>query len=98
LREHLNFPIPEAHYDDLSEVGGNSGLDLRHARTRTLLARAAADDTGTGTMSGHPLLRLEAGGRYAYLEPDLIAFQLNGKYHVVEIKSFAIIDGQADGD
>lgn len=25
LREHLNLPIPEAHYDDLSEVGSDMG-------------------------------------------------------------------------
>lgn len=98
LREHLDLPIPEAHYDDLSEVGGNASPDLRHARTKSLLARAAAAGTGTGTMFDHPLLRLEVGGRHAYLEPDLVAFQLNGKFHVLEIKSFAIIDGQADGD
>jgi hypothetical protein len=98
LREHLNLPIPKARYDDLSEVGGNPSPDLRHSRTRSLLATAASDGTGPGTMFDHPLLRLEVGGRYAYLEPDLIAFQLNGEYHVVEIKSFAIIDGQADGD
>ncbi len=49
-------------------------------------------------MFDHPLLRLEVGGRHAYLEPDLIAFQLRGRFHVVEIKSFAVIDGQADGD
>ena len=48
-------------------------------------------------MFDHPLLRLEVGGRHAFLEPDLIAFQLHGKFHVVEIKSFAVIDGQADG-
>jgi hypothetical protein len=98
LRDHLNLPIPEAHYDDLSEVGGNTGLDLRHARTRTLLARAAAARTDAGTMFDHPLLRLEVGGRHAFLEPDLIAFQLHGRFHVVEIKSFPVIDGQADGD
>lgn len=98
LRDHLGLPIPEAHYDDLSEVGGNPGLDLRHARTKTLLARAAAAQDDAGTMFDHPLLRLEVGGRYAYLEPDLIAFQLNGTFRVVEIKSFAVIDGQADGD
>lgn len=97
LREHLNLPIPEAHYDDLSEVGGNPSPDLRHARTRALLARATSDDTDTGTMFDHPLLRLEVGGRHAYLEPDLIAFRLAGRFHVVEVKSFAIIDGQADG-
>jgi hypothetical protein len=114
LREHLKLPIPEASYDDLSEVGGNISLELRHARTRNLLARAAgaaiaaggaapgsgaaipADDAGT--MFDHPLLRLEVGGRHAFLEPDMIAFQVRGKFHVVEIKSFSVIDGHADGN
>jgi len=97
LRAHLNLPIPEAHYDDLSEVGGNASLDLRHAHTRNLLSRASTN-TDAGTMFDHPLLRLEVGGRNAYLEPDLIAFQLKGRFHVIEIKSFAVIDGHADGD
>jgi len=97
LREHLNLPIPEAHYEDLSEVGGNPSLDLRHARTRSLLAAAATANTAEGTMFDHPLLRLEVGGRHAFLEPDLIAFQLHGKFRIVEIKSFPVIDGQADG-
>ena len=97
LREHLDLPIPQAHYDDLSEVGGNTSLDLRHARTRTLLARAAGAQTDAGTMFDHPLLRLEVGGRHAFLEPDLIAFQLHGRFTIVEIKSFPVIDGQADG-
>lgn len=97
LREHLNLPIPEAHYDDLSEVGGNPSLDLRHARTKSLLAAAATANMAEGTMFDHPLLRLEVGGRHAFLEPDLIAFQLHGKFRIVEIKSFAVIDGQADG-
>jgi len=84
LREHLDLPIPEAHYDDLSEVGGNTSLDLRHARTRNLLARAATSDKDAGTMFDHPLLRLEVGGRHAFLEPDLIAFQLHGRFTIVE--------------
>ena len=36
------------------------------------------------------------GGHLAYLEPDVVAFQVGGRFHVVEIKSFAVIDGQAD--
>jgi hypothetical protein len=98
LRERLGLPIPEAHYDDLSEVGGNTSLDVRYSKTRSLLARAATADMAWGTMFDHPLLRLEVGGRHAFLEPDLIAFQLHGTFRVVEIKSFAIIDGQADPD
>ena len=42
------------------------------------------------------MLRLQVGGHLAYLEPDVVAFQISGTFHVVEIKSFAVIDGQAD--
>ena len=31
-----------------------------------------------------------------HLEPDLVAARLDGRFHVVEIKSFPVIDGQAD--
>jgi hypothetical protein len=85
LRAHLDLPIPEAHYDDLSEIGGNASLDLRHARTKTLLARAATSQDDAGTMFDHPLLRLEVGGRHAFLEPDLIAFQLHGEQATSQI-------------
>jgi|SRR5580658_888287 hypothetical protein len=98
LREHLALPIPEVSYDNLDDVGGSTSLPVRHARTRALLARAARSDADAGTLFDHPLLRLEVGGRAVYLEPDLIAFRLRGRFFVVEIKSFPVIDGQADGD
>jgi hypothetical protein len=96
LREQLGLPVPEVSYADLEEIGGSGELGLRHARTRSLLERAAASGTDAGTLFDHPLLRLTVGGQRAYLEPDLIAFRLHGQFRVVEIKSFAIIDGQAD--
>ncbi len=105
LREHLGLPIPEVSYDNLDEVGGDTSLPVRHARTKALLGRAASAagqgvgaGTGAGTLFDHPLLQLEVAGRPVYLEPDLIAFQLADRFHVVEIKSFSVIDGQADGD
>jgi hypothetical protein len=98
LREQLGLPIPEVSYDDLEEVGGNRSQELRHARTRRLMARAVASGQDAGTLYDHPLLRLPVGGQLVYLEPDLIAFQLHGHFRVVEIKSFAVIDGQADGE
>jgi hypothetical protein len=98
LRERLGLPIPEVSYDDLNEVGGDAGPGLRHAHTRTLLGRAARSAEEAGTLFDHPLLRLPVAGRHVYLEPDLIAFQLRDRFHVVEIKSFAVIDGQADGE
>jgi hypothetical protein len=96
LREQLGLPVPEVSYDDLEQAGGSADLGARHARTRALLERAAGSGPGAGTLFDHPLLRLTVGGQPAYLEPDLIAFRLHGEFRVVEIKSFAIIDGQAD--
>jgi hypothetical protein len=94
LRERLGLDVPEVAYDDLEVVAGNEGRELRHARTRRLLARAL--ESGEGTLFDHPLLRLEIAGQVAYLEPDVIAFQLRGRLHVIEIKSFAVVDGQAE--
>ncbi|WP_433324361.1 hypothetical protein [Spirillospora sp. CA-294931] len=94
LRDRLGLDVPEVAYDDLEVVGGNEGRELRHTRTRRLLGRAL--ESGEGTLFDHPLLRLDIAGQTAYLEPDVIAFQLGGRLHVIEIKSFAVIDGQAE--
>jgi hypothetical protein len=98
LRDHLELPIPEVSYDNLDEVGGHTGLEIRHTMTRALLARSARSGGDAGTLFDHPMLRIQVGGRPVYLEPDLIAFRLRDYFYVVEIKSFSVIDGQADGD
>ncbi|GAA0489374.1 hypothetical protein Ade02nite_73610 [Paractinoplanes deccanensis] len=76
-------------YEDLGEDSDDT-LDARHARTREALA---AGDIG---LLDHPLLTLSVAGQTVYLEPDLIAAQRGDMLQVVEIKSFAIVDGQAD--
>lgn len=96
LRDKLGLPISEVSYDDLDTVGGNASRSARYARTRALLSRAAVSGEDAGTLFDRPLLRLRVGGRIAYLEPDLITFRLRGQFHIVEIKSFPVIDGQAD--
>jgi hypothetical protein len=80
----------EVGYDDLG-ADDDDTLAARHARTRDLLAKQAR-----AALIDHPLLTLEVAGQTVFLEPDLIAFQARGRLHVVEIKSFAIVDGQAD--
>ena len=77
-------------YDDLGEDRDDT-LGARHARTRDLLAGA-----GPPGLIDHPLLTLQVAGQTVFLEPDLIALQVEGRLQVVEIKSFAIVDGQAD--
>ena len=96
LRDRLGLDLPEVSYSDLESVGGNTSREVRYRRTRALLLRAARHPDQAGTLYDHPMLRLQVGGHLAYLEPDVVAFQLHGKFHVVEIKSFAVIDGQAD--
>ncbi|WP_203842202.1 hypothetical protein [Winogradskya humida] len=90
LRDVLGLDTPSVSYDDLGD-DDDATLGARHGRTRKLLAAAA-----NAALVDHPLLTLDVAGRQVFLEPDLIAFQVEGKLHVVEIKSFAIVDGQAD--
>ncbi|WP_433508848.1 hypothetical protein ACQP2T_33280 [Nonomuraea sp. CA-143628] len=92
LREQLGLPIAEVAYHDVENVGAH----LRHAHTKALFDRAVSEGQDAGTVYDHPLLALEIAGHAAYLEPDVVAFQLGGRFHIVEIKSFAVIDGQAD--
>ena len=80
---------PPAPYQDLG-VDSDDTLGDRHERTVQLLAGARA------ALIDHPLLTLEVAGQTVYLEPDLIAYANRGRLQVVEIKSFAIVDGQAD--
>jgi hypothetical protein len=93
LRDHLGLDVTEVGYTDFNDVGGNPSRELRHVRTRHALT---GQDHGPRTLFDHPMLRLRVGGRYAYLEPDLIALRLDGTFHVIEVKSFSVIDGQAD--
>lgn len=83
------LPAGDEGYADLGEDADDT-LTARHDRTRQLLA------AGSAGLIDHPLLTLEVAGRTVYLEPDLIAFRSAGRIQVVEIKSFAIVDGQAD--
>jgi hypothetical protein len=77
-------------YDDLGEDADDT-LAARYARTRELLSGPAG-----AALIDHPMLTLDVAGQQVFLEPDLVAFQTGGRLQVVEIKSFAIVDGQAD--
>ncbi|GHH70878.1 hypothetical protein GCM10017673_23290 [Streptosporangium violaceochromogenes] len=94
LRELFGLAVEEVGYQDVESVGAH----LRHSHTRALIDRAAREGEGTAVFYDHPLLSLEIAGHTSYLEPDVVAFQLGGRFHIVEIKSFAVIDGQAAPD
>lgn len=107
--EPLHFDVPEHEYVDLgvepeSDPAAPVTVDraARYERTRQLFARVAA---GEPMLADHPLLRLDVGGRTAYVEPDVVALSARpagaaasvpARLYVAEVKSFAVIDGQAD--
>ncbi|MFG2295400.1 hypothetical protein [Streptomyces sp. NPDC048603] len=87
-------PGRSARVPDLSAAGpegraGRTALALREATE-------AALTEGVWTLLDHPMLALEVAGTPAYLEPDAIVAHPDGRWTVVEIKSFPMIDGTAD--
>ncbi|MFL6052787.1 MAG: hypothetical protein ACJ72W_07720 [Actinoallomurus sp.] len=97
LREALGLPVEEVAYIPLESVGDRTDTMLRYRNTCTYLERAARGRQSPATLYDHPMLRLNVGGHFVFLEPDLIAFKVGDLFYVVEIKSFPVIDGRADG-
>ncbi|MFF3211265.1 hypothetical protein ACFYYB_11445 [Streptomyces sp. NPDC002886] len=83
-------PGPDALTPDLTAAGPQG----RAARTALALREATA--AGAWTLLDHPMLALEVAGSPAYLEPDAVVVHPDGRWTVVEIKSFPMIDGAAD--
>ncbi|MCX5407032.1 hypothetical protein OHA37_24585 [Streptomyces sp. NBC_00335] len=83
-------PGPDALTPDLTAAGPQG----RAARTALALREATA--AGAWTLLDHPMLALEVAGSPAYLEPDAVVVHPDGRWTVVEIKSFPMIDGSAD--
>lgn len=63
---------------------------------RTALALREATEAGGWALLDHPMLALEVAGSPAYLEPDAVVVHPDGRWTVVEIKSFPMIDAAAD--
>jgi hypothetical protein len=98
VTEHLGGRAPaaageEARVPDLTAAGPEG----RVARTALALREATAGaDGGAWTLLDHPLLALDVAGSPAYLEPDAVVVDPDGRWTVVEIKSFPMVDGSAD--
>lgn len=97
LRESLDLPVEQVAYIPLKSVGDSTGREQRYRQTCRALVSAARGGPDPGTLYDHPMLRLNVGGNNVYLEPDLIAFKIGDRFYIVEIKSFPVIDRQANG-
>ncbi|MGW1891586.1 hypothetical protein ACWCP6_15210 [Streptomyces sp. NPDC002004] len=84
-------PTPEgARVPDLSAAGPQGRT------ARTALALREATRAGAWTLLDHPLLALDVAGSAAFLEPDAVVVHPDGRWTVVEIKSFPMVDGSAE--
>ncbi|MFD8886954.1 hypothetical protein ACFV0H_31290 [Streptomyces erythrochromogenes] len=95
--------LVHAHLDTAAEPPGAGALvpDLTAAgpegrAARTALALREATSAKDWTLLDHPMLALEVAGTPAYLEPDAVVVHPDGRWTVVEIKSFPMIDAAAD--
>ncbi|MGC5007808.1 hypothetical protein [Streptomyces sp. NBC_00353] len=96
LRDVLKLPLPEAAHTDLAVVGTqDASHQIRYTHTRNAVLEAARSTSPARTLLDHPILQLTVAGNPVFLEPDVVAFQIDGVFHIIEIKSFAIVDDQA---
>jgi hypothetical protein len=107
LREN-GFPVGSVHYRDLrlelpirpgmAKAARDKVLGDRADETRKIVIEMAREAPGAFQLIDGGALQWNYGGVAARLEADGIAWRLGGRIHIIEIKSFPIVDGQADPD
>ncbi len=104
-RRHLDLEIPEVRQLDLSASAlreaypGMTGTKMNQLRARLTLQfvqEMISDPRRAYNLIRHAVTRLDFGGELVYLEQDVLAFAVDGRIHVVEVKSYPRIDGRAD--
>lgn len=96
LREVIGLEVAGIEYVNCEKASADESREQRSTRSAMKLVQRASCGPGNLTIFDHPLLALDVAGTSCYLEPDLVLVH-EGDFRLVEIKSFAVIDGQADG-
>jgi hypothetical protein len=100
LAPFVEMPADNLRVEDLNNVGHIPDpvrwKEARVRKTNEVLARLARGDKDAPHIVDHPMLILELVGTRVYLEPDALAFRIGEQLELVEIKSYPVIDGQAD--
>lgn len=97
----VDLPEGNLRVIDASKVSGvapftDAWFSKRAAITDKALAAIAGGDPESPHLVDHPVLRFEVAGAVANLEPDALALKAKTGLQLVEIKSFPVIDEQAD--
>ena len=99
LAPFVTLPAPPRIVDLGAAKGtrpGEPALRQRAGETERVLAAIARGEAGAPHLVDHPVLIFDVGGTAAFLEPDALAFRVGAQLELVEIKSYPVIDGQAD--
>lgn len=75
---------------------GTAALLARARDTEHVLASIARGEASAPHLVDHPVLVFDLAGTPVFLEPDALAFRIGTQLELVEIKSYPIIDEQAD--
>lgn len=81
---------------DLPGPEGRSGLAMRADATRRELAKIARAASDAPALIDGAVITARIAGEIAYFEADGIAAAAGGRLHVIEIKSFPLVDGRCD--
>jgi hypothetical protein len=71
-------------------------LQQRLAATHQAVLEGLSGEPSPLNLVDGAVLTVPVGGHLVYLELDGLAFRAGGRYRVVEIKSFSVVDGRAD--
>lgn len=100
LKERFAFDAANSRVLDINrapgKVGSEAWLIERARQTDVALAAMARGDSGAPNLVDHPVLMFDLAGVRMYLEPDALAFRIEDRLEVVEVKSYPVIDDQAD--
>ncbi len=100
LRPFVELPETGLKVADLGHAKGikvgKAWLEARAKQTDDILVQIARRDSTAPHIVDHPVIVFDLAGTSVFLEPDALAFRVGAQLQLVEIKSYAIIDGQAD--
>ena len=100
LEPFVQLPATGLRIADLGAVPGmkpgTPRLEARARKTDAVLSAIARGDPNAPHLVDHPVIVFDLGGTPVFLEPDALAFRTGTQLQFVEIKSYAVIDDQAD--
>lgn len=102
LRPFVDLPDEGLVVSDANDVRGQlyspAWMKARVKKTDEALTAIATGAADAPHLVDHPVLVFDLAGTPVHLEPDALAFRVGNELELVEIKSYAVIDGQAPPD